>query len=119
MAIAKKCDRCGRLYEFDRNSIIKYRVDTSTSGLCKYVDLCPACYRILEYFMENADAQPYICFGDNGIEVYPFKDDMDKMIEKKHQAEKKEDSDEIIFESYLGFIKKEIKDGKIQTKGHE
>ncbi len=119
MAIAKKCDRCGRLYEFNRNSIIKYRVDTSTSCLCKYVDLCPACYRILEYFMENVDAKPYICFGDNGIEVYPFKDDMDKMIEKKHQAEKKEDSDEIIFESYLGFIKKEIKDGKIQTKGHE
>lgn len=58
MALAKKCDRCGVLYEHysDFNSYMMTMINTDKHGhigaTSKRYDLCPECMRSLTNFME-------------------------------------------------------------------
>ena len=57
MANAKKCDRCGKLYEIPRESHkIGVSRDTNKSGY-KFMDLCPDCQSSLEDWIENKEAK--------------------------------------------------------------
>lgn len=59
MAIAKKCDRCGKLYElydgvlFTDNRkyyAVRFANDSISS---RWLDLCPDCMKQIIFFMEN------------------------------------------------------------------
>ena len=57
MANAKKCDRCGKLYEIPRESRkIGVSRDTNKSGY-NFIDLCPDCQSSLEDWIENKEAK--------------------------------------------------------------
>lgn len=68
MANAKKCDRCGKLYEIPRESRkIGVSRDTNKSGY-KFMDLCPDCQSSLEDWIERKktkepDAPIYGVYG--------------------------------------------------------
>lgn len=52
MASAKKCDRCGALYEMPVNPILRIKKDLYPYEP-KYIDLCPQCYEELKQWLEN------------------------------------------------------------------
>lgn len=57
MANAKKCDRCGKLYEIPRESRkIGVSRDTNKSGY-NFMDLCPDCQSSLEDWIESKEAK--------------------------------------------------------------
>lgn len=57
MANAKKCDRCGKLYEIPRESRkIGVSRDTNKSGY-NFMDLCTDCQSSLEDWIENKEAK--------------------------------------------------------------
>lgn len=69
MALAKKCDRCGKLYESKDVSVLGYMInglvladrDKRNNGYYdrKYLDLCPACLVSLTNWLEAPkDEQP-------------------------------------------------------------
>lgn len=61
MALAKKCDRCGKLYEVEKREILRNPVDglslitrqPDNSSVCnrRYIDLCPQCLKSLDYWL--------------------------------------------------------------------
>lgn len=58
MAFARKCDRCGTLYEIVSPDMFVCRDNYSYSP--SRIDLCPACTNMLIYFIEHSDAVPVI-----------------------------------------------------------
>lgn len=50
MANAKKCDRCGTLYEQTTIPAVNVIIDNHPYGGCK-IDLCPKCQDELERFV--------------------------------------------------------------------
>ena len=64
MAIACKCDRCGRLYEYETIESLMHQRDNNkpwysvTMEMCpdirsRKVDLCPVCMMLLINWIEN------------------------------------------------------------------
>lgn len=62
MAIARKCDRCGKLYEhYPKNNKLQYNAIrfiqrnaiSRTADLGSIMDLCPECMNEFEKFMSN------------------------------------------------------------------
>ena len=67
MAVAKKCDRCGKLHEY-YEGIKEFNNSEKANGVLlidkdldnkywrrKYYDLCPDCMRKLEAFVKNEE----------------------------------------------------------------
>ena len=55
MALANKCDRCGKLYE-RRTSLDKYSIKKiGPYSMTKDIDLCAVCQKELEKFMESGN----------------------------------------------------------------
>lgn len=72
MAIAKKCDICGRLYENYRKEIRNvfgrcngvsyiYKDLNSSQLTCESMDCCPSCFNAITSFIEDMKDR----FGDN------------------------------------------------------
>lgn len=57
MSEAKKCDRCGKLYEkydtYEDNGIIFTCGDNEEGGTGDKIDLCPDCMKELKNWIEN------------------------------------------------------------------
>lgn len=78
MALAKKCDRCGNLYEVQNREIRRNPVngislitrDEDNSNACRrgYIDLCPQCLKSLDYWL-NMKFEPVLAIKDDGIHI--------------------------------------------------
>lgn len=78
MALAKKCDRCGNLYEPKNVTIKKQPVnglalidrDAANNGWRNYglIDLCPMCLGSFDRWLRMA-VEPKFKIGKDGIEI--------------------------------------------------
>lgn len=85
MGMALKCDRCGKLFECSKESHKYAAIKPLVAGDYTKLDLCPECYKLFEYFINDSETKPFIIFDEKGINIYPF------------------ENDKIIFDSHLGF----------------